>query len=183
MGQKNNPNGFRHTGLDINPVANYKMLFQKRLIQKKYIEGVYRNYTLGNVLEKDNNTWVVEYSKLPKKTSALDKENVLKLKNLTIIERKLADNENATVIANSLKKEFSINLKKTLQKNKIPDNGCHLISKGRHNGAEIANQEEYGKRLPMQTIKSPIQYAYKTALTKYGLISLKVSSLLKTNNK
>ena len=103
MGQKNNPNGFRHTGLDINPVANYKMLFQKRLIQKKYIEGVYRNYTLGNVLEKGKDTWVVEYSKLPKKTSAIDKENVLKLKNLTIIERKLADNENATVIANSLK--------------------------------------------------------------------------------
>jgi len=74
-------------------------------------------------------------------------------------------------------------LKKTLQKNKIQDNDCHLIYKGRHNGAEIANQEEYGNRLPMQTIKSPIQYAYKTALTKYGLISLKVSSLLKTNNK
>jgi len=116
MGQKNNPNGFRHTGLDINPVANYKLLFQKRVIQKKYVEGIYRNYTLGNVVQKGNDTWVVEYSKLPKKTSAINKENVLKLKNLTIIEKKLADNENASVIANNLKKEFSINLKKTLQK-------------------------------------------------------------------
>ena len=105
MGQKNNPNGFRHTGLDINPVANYKMLFQKRLIQKKYIEGVYRNYTLGNVLEKGKDTWVVEYSKLPKKTSAVDKENVLKLKNLITLNLTM---ETILIIKNLKKLEASV---------------------------------------------------------------------------
>jgi ribosomal protein S3 len=33
----------------------------------------------------------------------------------------------------------------------------------------------------MQTIKAPIQYAYSTALTKYGLISLKVAAKPKVN--
>ena len=59
-----------------------------------------------------------------------------------------------------LKKEFTVTLKKTLQKNPLPDNDCHLISKGRHNGSEIANQEEHGNRLPMQTIKKQLEYLY-----------------------
>ena len=59
MGQKNNPNGFRKNGLDLKPVANYKDLFQQRYLTEKYIQGAYRNYTLGNVIEKDPKTWVV----------------------------------------------------------------------------------------------------------------------------
>ena len=37
--------------------------------------------------------------------------------------------------------------------------------------------------LPLQTIKAPIEYAYSTALTKYGLISLKVTARPRNKNK
>lgn len=176
MGQKNNPNGFRKNGLDLKPVANYKDLFQQRYLTEKYIQGAYRNYTLGNVIEKDPKTWVVELAKEPKKGSLANKDEINKLKKVKIVEKIVDPNQNATVIANGLKKEFSVTLKKTLQKNPLPEKNCYLISKGRHNGAEMANQEQYGTRLPLQTIKSPIQYAYATALTKYGLISIKVNA-------
>jgi ribosomal protein S3 len=176
MGQKNNANGFRKTGFDLKPVADYKAVFQQRYQTEQYLKGMYRNYTLGNIVEKDQNTWIVEVAKESKKTPILNKEKVKELRNLKVIEKQVTLDQNATVIANGLKKEFSVNLKKTLQKNTLPEKECHLVSKGRHNGAEMANQEEYGKRLPLQTIKEPIQYAYTTALTKYGLISLKVTA-------
>jgi len=176
MGQKNNPNSFRKTGLDVKPIANYKALFQERYLTEKYIQGAYRNYTLGNVIEKDPKTWVVELAKEPKKAPVANKDKIYDLKKVKIIEQVIHPDQNATVIANQLKKEFSVTLKKTLQKNALPERGCHLVSKGRHNGAEMANQEEYGKRLPLQTIKAPIEYACATALTKYGLISLKVNA-------
>lgn len=176
MGQKNNPNGFRKTGLDVQSVANYKANYQKRYLAKKYLTGMYRNYTLGNIVEKDLNNWTVEYSKEPKKTPIITKEKLSTLKGIKVIEKKIGEHENATVIANGLKKEFSVNLKKTLQKNSLPEKDCHLVSKGRHNGAEMANKEEYGMRLPLQTIFLPIESAYATALTKYGLISLKIKA-------
>ncbi len=179
MGQKNNANGFRKTGLDLKPIANYKALFQERYLNEKYIQGAYRNYTLGNVIEKDSTTWVVEFAKEPKKGQVANKDKIYDLKKVKIVEQVINSDQNATVIANSLKKEFTVTLKKTLQKNPLPETGCHLVSKGRHNGAEMANQEDYGTRLPMQTIKTSIEYACATALTKYGLISLKVNARTK----
>jgi ribosomal protein S3 len=183
MGQKNNANGFRKTGLDLQSVANYKALFQKRYQTEQYLKGAYRNYTLGNISETDQKTWIVEFSKEPKKTPVINKEKLESLCNVKVVEKVIHEHENATVIANGLKKEFSVNLKKTLQKNALPEKNCHLVSKGRHNGAEMANQEEYGIRLPLQTIKAPIEYAYSTALTKYGLISLKVTARPRNKNK
>ena len=181
MGQKNNANGFRKTGLDFQPISDYKSNFQKRYQTKQYLNGMYRNYTLGNIVERESNTWTVEYSKEPKKTPAITKDKLSTLKNIKVIEKKVTEHENASVIANGLRKEFSVNLKKTLQKNSLPEKGCHLLSKGRHNGAEMANKEEYGMKLPMQTINAPIEYAYTTALTKYGLISLKVTAKSKNH--
>lgn len=176
MGQKNNANGFRKTGFDIEPIANYKTLFQQRYQTGQYLKGMYRNYTLGNIVEKDPKNWTVEFAKEPKKTPIVDKNKVLQLRGVKVVEKRVEEHENATVIANGLKKEFAISLKKTLQKNPLPEKGCHLVSKGRHAGAEMANAEEHGSRLPMQTINAPIQYAYSTALTKYGLISLRVAA-------
>ena len=176
MGQKNNANGFRKTGFDLQPVANYKALFERRYKTQQYLKGAYRNYTLGNIIETDSNTWIVEFAKEPKKTPVVDKEKLSRLCNVKVIEKVIHEHENATVIANGLKKEFSVNLKKTLQKNALPEKNCHLVSKGRHNVAEMANQEEYGTRLPLQTIDASIEYACSTALTKYGLISLKVNA-------
>lgn len=176
MGQKNNANGFRKTGLDFQPISEYKSNFQKRYQTKQYLNGMYRNYTLGNIVEKESNTWTIEYAKEPKKTPAIMKDRLSTLKGIKVVEKKIGEHENASVIANGLKKEFSVNLKKTLQKNSLPEKDCYLVSKGRHNGAEMANQEQYGMKLPMQTINAPIEYACATALTKYGLISLKVTT-------
>jgi hypothetical protein len=181
MGQKNNANGFRKTGLDLQPIANYKSNFQKRYQTKQYLNGMYRNYTLGNIIEKDSNNWIVEYSKEPKKAPIVAKDKISTLKGIRVVEKKIGEHENASVIANGLRKEFSVNLKKTLQKNSLPERNCHLVSKGRHNGAEMANKEEYGMKLPMQTIQASIEYASTTALTKYGLISLKVTAKSKNN--
>ena len=181
MGQKNNANGFRKNGLDVQPIANYKALYQQRYQTEKYLQGMYRNYTLGNIVEKDPKNWTVEFAKKPKKTPIVDKSKVLQLRGVTVVEKQVTEHENATVIANGLKKEFAISLKKTLQKNPLPEKNCHLVSKGRHAGAEMANSEEHGSRLPMQTINAPIEYAYSTALTKYGLISLKVAAKPKVN--
>ena len=76
MGQKNNANGFRKTGLDLQPVANYKALFQQRYKTEQYLKGAYRNYTLGNISETNPKTWVVEFSKEPKKTPVINKEKL-----------------------------------------------------------------------------------------------------------
>ena len=116
MGQKNNANGFRKTGLDLQPVANYKALFQQRYKTEQYLKGAYRNYTLGNVIEKDPKTWIVEVAKEPKKTPVVNKEKLAGLCNVKVVEKVIHQHENATVIANGLKKEFAVNLKKTLQK-------------------------------------------------------------------
>lgn len=49
MGQKNNANGFRKTGLDLQPVANYKALFQQRYKTEQYLKGAYRNLSLIHI--------------------------------------------------------------------------------------------------------------------------------------
>ena len=88
MGQKNNANGFRKTGLDFQPISDYKSNFQKRYQTKQYLNGMYRNYTLGNIVERESNTWTVEYSKEPKKTPAITKDRLSTLKGIKVVEKK-----------------------------------------------------------------------------------------------
>lgn len=53
--------------------------------------------------------------------------------------------------------------------------GAKIIVKGRLNGAEIARKEWLKKgRVPLQTIRSDIDYAQSTAYTTYGTIGIKV---------
>ena len=53
--------------------------------------------------------------------------------------------------------------------------GAKIVVKGRLNGAEIARKEWLKKgRIPLQTLRSNIDYASKTAYTTYGTIGVKV---------
>jgi small subunit ribosomal protein S3 len=53
--------------------------------------------------------------------------------------------------------------------------GAKVMVKGRLNGAEIARKEWLKKgRLPLQTLRSNIDYAQVTAYTSYGTIGIKV---------
>ena len=53
--------------------------------------------------------------------------------------------------------------------------GVKIICSGRLGGAEIARRESYriGK-IPAQTLRADIDYGFTEALTKYGLIGIKV---------
>ncbi len=53
--------------------------------------------------------------------------------------------------------------------------GAKIMVKGRLNGAEIARKEWLKKgRIPLQTLRSDIDYAQATAYTTYGTIGIKV---------
>ena len=53
--------------------------------------------------------------------------------------------------------------------------GVKVYASGRLNGVEIARNELFIKgKLPLQTFRANIEYAYVPALTTYGIIGLKV---------
>jgi len=46
---------------------------------------------------------------------------------------------------------------------------------GRLNGADISRSEKFSKgRIPLQTLRADIDYRYTTAMTKYGILGIKV---------
>lgn len=64
-------------------------------------------------------------------------------------------------------------LDKVMQNREVE--GAKIMVKGRLNGAEIARKEWLKKgRIPLQTLRSHIDYAQVTAYTTYGTIGLKV---------
>ena len=53
--------------------------------------------------------------------------------------------------------------------------GAKIMIKGRLNGAEIARKEHLKKgKIPLQTLRSEIDYASSTAYTTYGTIGIKI---------
>ena len=53
--------------------------------------------------------------------------------------------------------------------------GIKIKISGRLNGVDIARSEFFIKgRLPLQTIRSNIDYSYQTAATAYGVLGIKV---------
>ena len=53
--------------------------------------------------------------------------------------------------------------------------GCKVMISGRLDGAEIARSEHYQEgRLPLQTLRSDIDYALAEAHTTYGVLGVKV---------
>ena len=53
--------------------------------------------------------------------------------------------------------------------------GCKIMISGRLDGAEIARSEHYQEgRLPLQTLRSDIDYALYEAKTTFGILGVKV---------
>ncbi len=64
-------------------------------------------------------------------------------------------------------------LSKVMQNGEVQ--GAKVMVKGRLNGAEIARREWLKKgKIPLQTLRSDIDYAQSTAYTTYGTIGIKV---------
>lgn len=64
-------------------------------------------------------------------------------------------------------------LDKIMQNKKVQ--GAKILMKGRLNGAEIARKEHLKKgKIPLQTMRSDIDYASSTAYTTYGTIGIKI---------
>ena len=64
-------------------------------------------------------------------------------------------------------------LEKIMQNQEVQ--GAKIMVKGRLNGAEIARKEWLKKgKIPLQTLRSDIDYARATAYTTYGTIGVKV---------
>lgn len=85
----------------------------------------------------------------------------------------------AADMANQIERRFPYRrvMKQTLDK--IMQNkdiqGAKVMTKGRLNGAEIARTEWLKKgRIPLQTLRSHIDYGWATAYTTYGTIGIKV---------
>ncbi len=104
--------------------------------------------------------------------------------NVNIHEIKRPDT-NAAVIANSIAEQierripFRRAMKQAMEAAKQARvQGIKIVVAGRLNGAEIARTESlsYGK-VPLHTIKYPIDYAARTAMTTYGTIGIKVWTL------
>ena len=91
--------------------------------------------------------------------------------------------QDATLVADSiveaLKKRahFRRLMKQTVEK--VMANrevrGCRIVIKGRLGGAEMARTEEIKTgKIPLQTLRADIDYAYKRAIMPYGTLGVKV---------
>lgn len=123
---------------------------------------------------------VEEFKKMLKKqvSSSVVNVNIREIKN---------PDTHAAVIANNIVEQierripFRRAMKQAMEAAKQARvEGIRISIAGRLNGAEIARREtlSYGK-VPLHTIKQPIDYAEKIAQTTYGTIGVKVWTLVK----
>lgn len=85
----------------------------------------------------------------------------------------------ADVLIFNLQKRISFRkcIRKILERYRIENelNGIKIQIAGRLNGAEIARTEWVREgRVPLQTLRADIDYAYKTAQTTYGILGIKI---------
>lgn len=201
MGQKVSPHGIR---VGINKdwsstwIANKKD-FSKFLIEdqniRKQLNKKYANCNISKIdIERTANRVVVDiYTSRPgvligNKGAGVEeiKKLVLNLTenknvNINIKEVKKPDLDAMIVaqgIASQLEKRISFRraMKQGMQKvMKAGAKGCKIQIGGRLDGAEIARSEHYQEgMLPLQTLRSDIDYAYCIAKTTYGVLGVKV---------
>ena len=201
MGQKVSPHGIR---VGINKdwsstwIANKKD-FSKFLIEdqniRKQLNKKYANCNISKIdIERTANRVVVDiYTSRPgvligNKGAGVEeiKKLVLSLTenknvNINIKEVKKPDLDAMIVaqgIASQLEKRISFRraMKQGMQKvMKAGAKGCKIQIGGRLDGAEIARSEHYQEgMLPLQTLRSDIDYAYCIAKTTYGVFGVKV---------
>ena len=201
MGQKVSPHGIR---VGINKdwsstwIANKKD-FSKFLIEdqniRKQLNKKYANCNISKIdIGRTANRVVVDiYTSRPgvligNKGAGVEeiKKLVLSLTenknvNINIKEVKKPDLDAMIVaqgIASQLEKRISFRraMKQGMQKvMKAGAKGCKIQIGGRLDGAEIARSEHYQEgMLPLQTLRSDIDYAYCIAKTTYGVLGVKV---------
>lgn len=201
MGQKVSPHGIR-VGINKDWSSTWisnKKEFSKFLIEdqniRKQLNNKYANCSISKIdIERTANRIVVDiYTSRPGVLIGNKGAGVEEIKKLVL---SLTENKNVNVnikevkkpdldamivaqgIAGQLEKRISFRraMKQGMQKvMKAGAKGCKIQIGGRLDGAEIARSEHYQEgMLPLQTLRSDIDYAYCIAKTTYGVLGVKV---------
>jgi len=202
MGQKTHPVGFR-LGIiktwDSKWFAskNYAMFLHEDLAIKRFLKGRLHQAGVSKIeieraANKDKRAKIniytsrpglvigrkgVEVENLKKELQRItDKEVIL---NITEIKRPEVD---AQLVAENiaLQLERRVSFRRAMKRNvsqalKFGAKGIKAMCAGRLAGAEMARTEWYREgRVPLQTIRADIDYGFAIAMTKYGVIGVKV---------
>ena len=202
MGQKTHPVGFR-LGIiktwDSKWFAskNYAMFLHEDLAIKRFLKGRLHQAGVSKIeieraANKDKRAKIniytsrpglvigrkgVEVENLKKELQRItDKEVIL---NITEIKRHEVD---AQLVAENiaLQLERRVSFRRAMKRNvsqalKFGAKGIKAMCAGRLAGAEMARTEWYREgRVPLQTIRADIDYGFAIAMTKYGVIGVKV---------
>lgn len=201
MGQKVNPHGLR-VGVNKDWSSSWiagKKDFSDLLVEdnkiRTFINKKYATSSVSNVnIERTANRVIVDiYTSKPGVLIGAKGAGVEELKkdlanicngkqvNVNIKEVKRPDLDATIVaqsIAQSLEKRVSFRraMKQGIQRvMRAGAKGCKVMISGRLDGAEIARSEHYQEgRLPLQTLRSDIDYALVEAHTTYGVLGVKV---------
>jgi small subunit ribosomal protein S3 len=202
MGQKSNPNGLR-LGIIKNweskwyaddkkvPILIYEDFQIRNLIKKFYPKSTISKIEIKR-LKKSNNEQIeidLYTSKIGIVQGTENKKNLIK-KIETLIKKKIEMNffevkdfdKIASLVAQNISVQlenrifFKVAQKIAAQKAlKRGAKGVKIIISGRLGGAEIARKESFSLgSVPLNTLRADIDYAFETAHTHYGSLSVKV---------
>lgn len=201
MGQKVNPHGLRvGVNKDWNSswIANKKDFSDLLVEDNKIRTFINKKYATSSVskvsIERTANRVIVDiYTSKPGVVIGVKGAGVEELKkdlanickgkqiNVNIKEVKRPDLDASIVaqsIAQSIEKRVSFRraMKQGIQRvMRAGAKGCKVMISGRLDGAEIARSEHYQEgRLPLQTLRSDIEYSLAEAHTTYGVVGVKV---------
>nr|YP_009391283.1 ribosomal protein S3 [Dipterocladia arabiensis]ARW59427.1 ribosomal protein S3 [Dipterocladia arabiensis] len=202
MGQKTHPSGFRigitqkHKSSWFSQMKSYAMFIEEDYKIRSYIEQTLNKASISLIHIERKLDQVEIYIHTARPGLVLGKmgngiENIrnylnkhLILKNkirINIIEIIEPDKEAillAEWIAQQLEKRIAFRrvLRQGIQKaQKANINGIKIQVGGRLNGAEIARKEWVREgRVPLQTLRADIDYAYTRAQTIYGILGIKI---------
>jgi len=211
MGQKTHPSGFRigitesHKSSWFSDMKKYPQLIEEDYKIRKFINYKLQKAYISNIKidRKLDQIEIHIYTARPgmilgKLGSGIDtirKEltNTLETFNkirINVIEINEPDREAillAQWIAQQLEKRvaFRRTIRQAIQKaQKANISGIKVQVSGRLNGAEIARKEWIREgRVPLQTLRANIDYAYTQAHTIYGILGVKIWLFKDENNK
>nr|YP_010850869.1 ribosomal protein S3 [Lophurella mutabilis]WGH13570.1 ribosomal protein S3 [Lophurella mutabilis] len=202
MGQKIHPSGFRigitesHKSSWFSSMKTYPNLIEEDYKIRSYITNNLKKANIAKIKidRKLDQTEIHIYTARPgiilgKAGSGIDilrHEIMKKLKvfskiRINVIEITEPDREAillAQWIAQQLEKRIAFRraVRQGIQKaNKVNISGIKIQISGRLNGAEIARKEWVREgRVPLQTLRANIDYAYTRAHTIYGILGIKI---------
>lgn len=202
MGQKTHPLGFRlditqqHRSLWFANKKKYSLILKEDfLIRQNILSNVKQaNITDIKIQRKINQIEISIYTARPGIILGKSGDGIDQLKNkihytvkiqeairINVIEITEPDKEAsilAEFLALQLEKRIAFRraIRQSIQKaQKANTKGLKIQISGRLNGAEIARSEWVREgRVPLQTIRANIDYAYRRAQTIYGVLGIKV---------